>query len=152
MADNILMTPAITVAVGLAVFGATQLVQRLWLDPVTEPMKALGRAAYVHAYFANVYASPGNVSPELDSKTSKKLRQCAAELRAELWAVRLYWPFQAVKQLPQKKCKASRPALYRNLERIDGGGHQRGMEGSRRDRQTAGIHGGLTPQSGVQNR
>ena len=52
----------------------------------------------------------------------------------------------------KRKCKASRSALYRNVERIDGGGHERGLEGSRRVREAAGLHVGLTPQSGVQNR
>ena len=103
MTDNILMTPAITVAVGLVVFGATQIAQSLWLDPVTEMMKALGRDAYVHAYFANVYASPGAVPKELASEASKELRKCAAELRATLRAVRFYRAFQAMNRLPPKE-------------------------------------------------
>ncbi len=118
MTDNILMTPAITVAVGLVVFGATQIAQRFWLDPVTELMKALGRAAYVHAYFANVYASPGAVPQELASEASKKLRKCAAELRATLRAVRFYRAFQAMNRLPPKEDVRQAAGLFIGMSNV----------------------------------
>lgn len=40
--DNILIGPALTVAGGLVIYGATQLAQRFWLNSVTELMKSLG--------------------------------------------------------------------------------------------------------------
>lgn len=67
---NALITSALSVAVGLVVYGAAQFAQRFWLDPVTDLMKALGRAAYACVYYAIVYSSPGVVRPELTQESS----------------------------------------------------------------------------------
>lgn len=64
MTEIILTTPAITVAVGLVVLGATQIAQRFWLDPATELIKVLGRTP----------ASRGSIEQ----------RKCAAELLSSL--------------------------------------------------------------------
>ena len=96
---NALITSSLTVAVGLVVYGATQFAQRFWLDPVTDLMKALGRAAYACVYYANVYSSPGVVRPELAQESSKELRKCASELLAALRAVRCYWVFRVLLRL-----------------------------------------------------
>jgi hypothetical protein len=100
--SDVLMTLALTVAGGLVVYGATQLAQRFWLEPVTELTKALGRASYVTEYYANVYTAPGIVPAELTAEASKELRKCACELRASLRAVRSYRAFRILRQLPPR--------------------------------------------------
>jgi hypothetical protein len=67
-------------------------------------MKALGRSKYIVLCYANVYASAG-VSPSGDMKieASKERRKCASELMVSLSAVRFYWFFHLVGQLPSKK-------------------------------------------------
>ena len=100
--SDILITPALTVAGGLVVYGATQLAQRFWLGPVTELTKALGRASYVRVYYENVYTQPGFVRAELTAEASKELRKCACELIASLSAVRSYWAFRILRQLPPR--------------------------------------------------
>lgn len=100
MPDNILTTPAITIAGGLVVFGATQLAQRFALDPVTDLMKGLGRAAYVEIYYQN--ASSG-VSDDFKREASRERRKCAAELKASLRAVRFHAFFCLLGQIPSKK-------------------------------------------------
>ncbi|HEX4136911.1 MAG TPA: hypothetical protein VHY84_20030 [Bryobacteraceae bacterium] len=98
---NILITPALTIAGGLVIFGATQLAQRFGLDPVTDLMKALGRAAYVVTYYANVYSSPGvNFRDDLEFEASKELRKSASELLASLRAVHLHSFFCLLRQVP----------------------------------------------------
>jgi hypothetical protein len=99
---NILITPAITIAGGLAVFGATQLAQRFGLDPVTDLMKALGRAAYVEFYYANVCARP-DPPDNLKLEASVELRKCASELKGSLRAVRFHRLFCLMRQIPSKK-------------------------------------------------
>lgn len=76
--------------------------QRFWLDPVTDLMKALGRASYAAFYYANVYTSPGVVRDDLAAEASKELRKCASELLAALRTVRSYWVFRVLGQLPPK--------------------------------------------------
>jgi hypothetical protein len=97
-----LLGPAVTIAGGLVVFGASQLAQRFWLDPATELLKALGRASYATVYYANVYASPGRVLEEFALEAAKELRKSASELRANLRGVRFYWAFRLMRQLPPK--------------------------------------------------
>jgi hypothetical protein len=101
--SNILITPAITIAGGLVFFGLTQLAQRFGLDPITDLRQALGRAAYVVVYYANVYESAGVKLPDdMQREASKERRKCASELMASLWAVRFYWFFRLIR-LPSKK-------------------------------------------------
>lgn len=97
-----ILGPALTIAGGLAVFGASQLAQRFWLDPATDLLRSLGRAGYVTTYYANTYASPGRVREELALEAAKELRKVASELRANLRVVRSYWAFRLVGQLPPK--------------------------------------------------
>lgn len=96
-----LLTPAITIAGGLVVFGATQLAQRFALDPVTDHMKALGRAAFVVTYYENVYCNPGADGPWEEAK--RELRKSGSELAATLRAVRLHSFFCLLGQIPSKK-------------------------------------------------
>jgi hypothetical protein len=101
--SNILITPAITIAGGFVLFGVTQFAQRFALDPITDLRKALGRAAYVVVYYANVYDSAGvNLPDDMKSEASKERRKCASELMASVWAVRFYWFFRLV-GLPSRK-------------------------------------------------
>jgi hypothetical protein len=90
---------AITIAGGLIVFGATQLAQRFALDPVTDLMKALGRAAFVVTYYENRYCHPGVNGPWEEAK--RELRKSASELEANLRAVRLHRFFSLLKQIPK---------------------------------------------------
>lgn len=96
-----LLTPAITIAGGLVVFGATQLAQRFALDPVTDLVKALGRAAFVVTY-ENVYCNPGVDGP-CWGEAKRELRKSASELAAALRAVRLHRVFCLLRQIPSKK-------------------------------------------------
>ncbi|MGA3027795.1 MAG: hypothetical protein ABSF98_23810 [Bryobacteraceae bacterium] len=109
------MTSTLTVAGGLVVYGATQLAQRFWLDPVTEAMKALGRASYVFVYYADVYRAPGIVREELTAEASKELRMCGAELKASLTAVRSYWAFRMLRQLPPRDSMERVASLFIGL-------------------------------------
>jgi len=109
------MTPALTVAGGLVVYGATQLAQRFWLDPVTELMNALGRASFAAVYYANVYTAPGIVPDELTAEASRELRKCAAELISRLRTVRSYWVFRILGQLPRKDTVKRSAALLFGL-------------------------------------
>jgi hypothetical protein len=67
-----LLTPAVTIAGGLVVFGATQLAQRFALDPVTDLVKALGRAAFVVTYYEHVYCNPGVDGPWEEAKKERE--------------------------------------------------------------------------------
>jgi hypothetical protein len=117
--DNVFITPAITIAGGLVVFGATQLAQRFSLDPVTDLMKALGRTAYVVTYYANVYASPGvKFVDDRDMEASKELRKCASELVASLRAVRFFWFFCLLRQIPSKECVEQMVKLLIGLSNV----------------------------------
>ena len=78
---NALITSSLTVAVGLVVYGATQFAQRFWLDPVTDLMKALGRAAYACVYYANVYSSPESFA----RSWPKNPRRSCESVRANSW-------------------------------------------------------------------
>ena len=97
-----IITSTLTVATGLVLYGATQLAQRFWLEPVMDLMKALGRASYATTYYANVYSSPGTVREDLGAESSKELRKCASELLAALRTVRSYRAFEILRQLPPK--------------------------------------------------
>jgi hypothetical protein len=102
--SNIFITPALTIAGGLVLFGLTQCAQRFFLDPVADLRKALGRTAFVAIYYANVYASAGvNPPDDMKREAERERRKCASELSASLWAVQCYWLFHLVKQLPSKK-------------------------------------------------
>jgi hypothetical protein len=98
-----ILGPAVTIAGGLVVFGATQLAQRFWLDPATELLKALGRASYATVYYANVYASPGRVREGFALEARKELRKSASEIRADLRGVHSYWAFRLMLQLPPRE-------------------------------------------------
>jgi hypothetical protein len=108
-----LLTPAITIAGGLIVFGATQIAQRFALDPVTDLMKALGRAAYVVAFYCNPDVEAG---PWEDAK--KELRKSASELEANLRGVRLHGFFCLIGQIPAKETAKRIITLLRGLANV----------------------------------
>jgi hypothetical protein len=110
-----IITSALTVGVGLVVYGATQLAQRFWLDPATELMKTLGRATFVCDFYANVYSSPGAVGGDLAVECSHELRKCASDLLATLGTVRAYWVFRGLRQLPPKRTVQRIAGLLRGL-------------------------------------
>jgi hypothetical protein len=112
-----LLTPAVTIAGGLVVFGATKLAQRFALDPVTDLVKALGRAAFVVTYYEHVYCNPGVDGPWEEAK--KELRKAASELEAALRAVRLHGFFCLLRQIPSKKAAKRIVKLLRGLSKVN---------------------------------
>ena len=97
-----IMTAAITISGGIVVFGATQLFQRFWLEPIYEHSKAVGAASYALYYYGKCYANPGSADEETCKAASWALRKVAGDLAATASGVRLYYLSRSLRLVPKR--------------------------------------------------
>lgn len=99
-----ILTAAVTISGGIAIFGITQLLQRFWLEPIHEQAKAVGAAGYALFYYGKCYANPGALDSKIQEESSWALRKVAGDLAATANGVRLYRLCRLLRLTPDRDC------------------------------------------------
>lgn len=79
-----------------------------------------------------MYTSPGAVASELAAESRKKLRKCAADLRANQRAIRSYWAFRLLGQLPPEDDVKKAASLLIGLSNVIKAEDNLGIEDQKR--------------------
>lgn len=89
--QQILSTSAVTIAGAVIVFATTQFVQRFWLDPIEEYLKAVASIDFTLLVYANVLGTPRAASTEARMAARHALRECAGRFLSAANTVHWWW-------------------------------------------------------------
>ena len=84
------MTLLITILSGVTVFVLGQIVQRLFIEPIQEQRRVIGKIAHAVLFYCNTSGDPVLASPATPEEALKAVRGLAAELHATLAVVPFY--------------------------------------------------------------
>jgi hypothetical protein len=91
---------ALTAVVGIAVFVAGQLIQRLFIEPIQDQRKAMGEILYVIDYYSSLHEE--EFSPDIEKAAKKYLRRATSDLYRFTSIIPAYRFLSTVRILPKK--------------------------------------------------
>ncbi|HSH30844.1 MAG TPA: hypothetical protein VK971_13130 [Thiohalobacter sp.] len=103
-----------TVISGVLVFVIAQILLRLWLDPITELKKTIGRVAQALTERADIYSNPGWPPNSLIEETRSHFRQIMSELEANASSIPFYSVTARIFGLP------SQESIYKSSKWLNG--------------------------------
>ncbi len=85
------LTAALTIAGGVAVFALTQLTQKFLLEPWQEYLKAVANIDFMLLLYGNVVGTPGGATNEARMEARRALRESASRLIAAANSIHCWW-------------------------------------------------------------
>src|SRR5258706_3478735 len=90
---------ALTALAGVAVFTVGQIIQKLFIEPIQEHRRGIGRAIYVLDYYSNW---PDGLSWDVQKEAHLKIMDAASNLSATLRVIPLYGIFALMTLVPKR--------------------------------------------------
>jgi len=98
-----MLTAILTIFGGVIVFATGQFIEKFFVAPLDRFRRTLGDLAFNMIYFANIYTNPSNNVDETRLALLHKLRNLAARLISDSYAINGYWVLSLFKFIPPRK-------------------------------------------------